>query len=171
MHFSHPILRWSLSLRDNMIWKILGSIRFGFVGRRRNRSRAGRIDALDHFRFAKKHQNWGSPQPRHTKKATQMLGCTQDSCENSIVAEIDVPIGLASNFLTCFNASRTQKPIARWVSKCEHETASEEFLVGSLATPSVSKAGRRFGYSQIADAKVSNSFTSIFASFRKNSGR
>jgi hypothetical protein len=29
MQFSHPILRWLLSLRDNMIWKILGLIWFG----------------------------------------------------------------------------------------------------------------------------------------------
>ena len=53
MLFSHPIIRWLLSLRDNMIWKILGLIWYGLLGRRRHPSRAADIDALGRRWFAR----------------------------------------------------------------------------------------------------------------------
>lgn len=53
MLFSHPIIRWLLSLRDNMIWKILGLIWFELLAPRRHPSRAAVIDALGLIRFAR----------------------------------------------------------------------------------------------------------------------
>ena len=53
MLFSHPIIRWLLSLRDNMIGKIQCLICLGLLGSRRHPSRAADIDAHPLHWFAK----------------------------------------------------------------------------------------------------------------------